>query len=158
MKFGYNEVLEVTVFDDLGKLVTTLDTLKSSYLRIDAGGKASLFVEDALLDDKLLKFINKSEENTATDFDTYVKKQKYGTTITFNKSINKDCKVVGRGIMRKADDGVDKEFIFEIPKAEIGQGFNFGTDSSNTEISVFGYKFSPKEYNESGDLFKMHIE
>jgi len=158
MKFGNNEVLEVTIFDEKGMVVTTLDTLKSSNLFLDKYGVFNLIVEDALLDDKLLKFIGKHEKDNLTEFDKYLKKQKYGTTITFNRHIDKSCKVIGKGILRETDSCLDKEFLFEIPNAMTTTQFEFSKDLKYHDPSTFWLGFIAKPYNEEGDLLRMHIE
>lgn len=158
MKLGYNEVLEVSVFDENGSLVTTLDTLKSSSIVLGVDGVFRLVINDALLDDKLLKFLGKEEKDESTDFDKYLKKQKYGTTITFSQYIDKNCKLIGRGLLRNSSDMTDREFIFEIPKARTGKSFEIGKDYERNTMPEFELIFEAQPFNDQEDSFRMHIE
>lgn len=158
MKFGNNDVLEVTIFDEKGTVITTLDTLKSSNLFLDNEGVFRLVVEDALLNDAVLKFIGKHEKDSSSDFDKYLKKQKYGTTITFNRHTDKSCKLIGKGILREVDSNMDKEFLFEIPNAVTTTQFEFRKDLDVYNPSTFWLGFIAKPFNDEGDSLRMHIE
>jgi hypothetical protein len=153
MKFGHFQALDVTIFDESGKLVTTLETLKNSYIHIkDHSG--FLYIKDALLDKNLLEFIGRTEEDTSTDFDKFLNGKKYTTTITFNRKLNKSCKIIGKGLLRNATTQVDQEFLFEIPIAKFGGDLDFISDCDN--VSEFDFVFRIIA-NDQGDLFKMHI-
>lgn len=154
MKFGQFQALEVAIFDEEGKVVTILDTLKNSYLSIK-DNRGYLFVKDALLDKELLKFIGKTEVDNSSDFDKLLKKQKYATTITFNRSLKRRCKIIGNGLLRNSSDFKDQEFLFEIPEATFGGDLDFISDCDN--VSEFDFVFKIYPFNDNGDLFKMHI-
>jgi hypothetical protein len=155
MKFGNNEVLEVEVFDETGKLVTKLNTLKDSKLVI-LHEKGYLFIRDALLDQKLLEYIGQVQDDENSDFEKALTKSKYSTSITFNKKLNKNCKLIGRGLLRSEKDYTDKEFLFEIPNAVTGKDFELNKHEGH--VSDFDFAFTIRPYNHNGDLFKMHIE
>lgn len=154
MKFSNFNVLDVSVFDENGELITELNTLKDSQLVIQAG-VGYLHIVDALLDQDLLEYIGSAEEEKMSDFEKHLLRQKFSKTITFNKNSNKKCKIIGRGFMRNAEDFKDKEYLFEIPNAEIGSGVDFTGFSE--EVSVYDFVFKINPFNEEGDLFKMHI-
>lgn len=158
MKFGYNEVLEVSVFDKDGSLVTTLDTLKSSSIHLSENGIFRLIIKDALIDDKLLKFLGREEKDESTDFEKYLKKQKYGTTIAFGRSIEKFCKLIGRGVLREVSTKKDKEFIFEIPNGITGKDLNITKEYDNENPSDFGFVFEARPFNDEKDQIRIHIE
>jgi len=154
MKLGNFNVLDVSIFNEDGKLVTELNTLKNSKVLVRQG-RGYLHIVDALLDQKLLEFIGSTEEDKASDFEKHLNMQKFSKTITFNENLNGQCKVVGKGLMRNADDMKDVEYLFEIPNAEFGGNIDF--DGDIDDLSKYDLVFKINPFNEQGDLFKMHI-
>lgn len=158
MKFGYNDVLELFVFDESEKLIANLDTLKSSKLIIE-NGIGYLIVEDATLDKDLFKFIHKVEKDNRSDYEKIINKQNNRTTITLNnKEDSKKYKLIGKGVLKQISDGLDKEFLFEAPYAKNDKHFDFDKDYEDGDPITFKYVFKLHPYNEQGDLVKMHIE
>jgi hypothetical protein len=150
MKYGQKEVLELKIFSDDGKLITTLDTLKQSEIFGN-----HVYVKDALLDRNMLEFIGSVEKLERSDFETQLEKSKFNTTIVFNHVINKKCKLIGNGIFRQSDTAIDVEFLFEVPMATLKRGLEF--EQSNTKVSDFDLYFVMVPYNDNGDLYKIHI-
>lgn len=154
MNYGVYDVFDLSVFDNEGKFVTQLKSLKESYLKLNEED-GELFVSDALLNIDLLKFIQDSKNKELSDFDRVLKL--YDTqTITFNnKKKFKECKLIAYTFLREEKDNKDHICVYEIPLAEIIKKLELG--GNRTQLSVFDLVFKIKPYNEDGDLFKMHI-
>lgn len=151
-KYGVKEVIELFVFNEDGKLVTTLNTLRNSNI-ISNENDDFLFVEDALLDINLLRFQQNSETSIEDDFKTVLNQIK-GVPVTVNKNNkSKKCKLIAKSIMRDRDTGSDKYIYYEIPNAEILNRFEI--DTANCEPSAFDILFKITS-NEDGDLFTIY--
>lgn len=154
MKFGNNSVLNLTVFDENGNKVAHLDTLKKSNIHT-LENQSVVVVRDALLDEDLLKFIGRVEENNSSDYEKSLSNEKSRTTITFNNNHKKKCRLIGKGFYRQNTTGKDIEFTFEVPNATISTGFNF--EQSSTHLTDYHIVFEMNSYNDQGDLFKIHM-
>ena len=114
MKYGAKEVLDLYVFDENGKFITKLDSLKESAIYLyeyEDGLRARLIAKDALLDIELLKFIQNTKEKNLTDFDRYLKLNEMHT-ITFNaKNTYKKCKLIAKSIIRRVESGTDDIYM-----------------------------------------------
>jgi hypothetical protein len=148
MKYGIRDVLDLTVFDESGKLVAILDSLKNSKIC-----NGYVVIKDALFDEDFLKFIGR-EEKCNNDYDKYLSNEK--TTIIINENIVKKCKLIGVMLWRKDSNCKDIKCKFEIPKATTVNSFELDSapdgDPSTNDII---FKIMP--YNEIGDLYKIHI-
>ncbi|MGG4105266.1 hypothetical protein AAXB25_15215 [Paenibacillus lautus] len=149
MKYGQREVIELTVYDTDGNKVSHLDTLKDCSL--DDNG---LFLSDSLVDFDFLKFIGRVESKSISDYEAEILPEKYSTTIVFNKSASRFCKLTGKGLIRSQDSGLDVEFLFEIPNAEIKQMYRI---QANNEVTIHDFYFKIHSYNSQGDTYKIHI-
>lgn len=152
-KYGVREVMSLMVYDENGNFVTNLDTLEDSFIKLDESGKAFLLVKDALLDFKLLSFINGKSTNNKSDFDNLIN-QATNKTITFKTNKDKKpCKLIAKSVVRNAR-GDDERILYEIPLARIGNAFECHTD--HNEPTAFDILFDI-EPNSQDELFKMHI-
>ena len=158
MKYGAKEVLDLYVFDENGKFITKLDSLKESAIYLyeyEDGLRARLIAKDALLDIELLKFIQNTKEKNLTDFDRYLKLNEMHT-ITFNaKNTYKKCKLIAKSIIRRVESDTDDIYMYEIPDANIVNTFN--SKQTGYEPSVYDLKVEIQPFNEAEDLFKMHL-
>ncbi|WP_090739391.1 hypothetical protein [Paenibacillus sp. Mc5Re-14] len=151
MKYGQREIIDLTIYDELGNKVAHLDSLKESYL-----GKHTVFVKDALLDLDLLKFMGKAEDKFVSDYESESSREKYDTTIVFNHNTTKPCKLIGKGVIRSQETGRDVEFMYEVPKAEISLNYTMIVESS-PNVSDHDFSFDILPFNEEGDMYKLHI-
>ncbi|MGR6760271.1 hypothetical protein ACU1JV_00310 [Paenibacillus sp. T2-29] len=67
MNYGIRDIIELHVFDETGKFVSTISTLKKGSISV---ANRTIRVKDALLNGDMLKFLNKSE-NTLSDYDKF---------------------------------------------------------------------------------------
>ncbi|RNB59371.1 hypothetical protein EDM57_04305 [Brevibacillus gelatini] len=156
MKYGNHDVVDLMIFDEEENLVANLTTLKESHIQID-GTQSGMFVKDALLDQDLLKFIGKqNEQPVLSDYQKILNSGQQSTTITFNKSKSKNCKLIAIGYYRDADTENDVKVIYEIPKAKVINKLSFNTNSINVSPLDLYFQFEP--FNEEGDIMKLHIE
>lgn len=132
MKFGSLYVFNLSIFDENGKFVTTLDSLQ--YSRLCYTGK-SCFVEvnDALMDDDFLKFMGIETVNkNISDYDKYRSgNDRYKTSVSFDNTNEIKCKLIGNGIIRDSKNGEDRGFRFEIPNASFQPCFDWVNDNGN---------------------------
>jgi hypothetical protein len=155
MKFGNNEVLDLSIFTEEGNLVTKLDSLKNSSVIITETGRGYIFIKDALLDQRFLEFLGKVERNEVSDFDKQLNREAHTTTITFNKKLNKKCRLIGKGLLINPEDCSNKIFTIEVPNATTGKAFELTKEYDYS--SEFDFVFTINPFNDDGDLFKLHI-
>ncbi|GFN32425.1 hypothetical protein [Paenibacillus xylaniclasticus] len=154
MKYGQREVLEVMVFDEDGKLITNLNSLKNSGIHLT--NHPFVLVKDALLDTNLLKFIGKVEDNKLSDYERMTGSPKYSTTITLGRKNNKKCRLIGKGYYREEHTNKDVEFMFEVPNATIRHDIEL--TQSNVEVAEYDILFRIEPFNNDGDVIKIHIQ
>ena len=157
MKFGSREVLDVAIFDENNRLVTVLDSLSKSGIEITDDGIGYLVIKDALFDEKLLEFIGRKHKDNVSDYDNFLNKRNKVNTIIFNKNIEKNCRVIAKGIIRKSEDQTDVNITYEIPSATTANNIKL-LEANGYEPSEFDLLIKIYQYNNDGDLFKMHIE
>lgn len=151
-KYGVKEVVELFVFNEDGKLVTTLDTLRNSRIA-SSEDDDFIFVEDALLDIDLLRFQQNSEMDMVDDFKTVLNQIK-GVPVKVNKNNkSKKCKLIAKSALRSRETGADKYIYYEIPNAEIINSLEI--DTSNCELSTFDILFKIIT-DDNGDLFTIY--
>lgn len=151
-KYGVKEVVELFVFNEDGKLVTTLDTLRNSRIA-SSEDDDFIFVEDALLDIDLLRFQQNSEMDMVDDFKTVLNQIK-GVPVKVNKNNkSKKCKLIAKSALRNRETGADKYIYYEIPNAEIINSLEI--DTSNCELSTFDILFKIIT-DDNGDLFTIY--
>lgn len=159
MKLFFRYVVEVLVFNENGQLVTKLDTLKENSLMYSSTNKNLnyLAIKDCALDTTLLEGMGTPETTPEeSDYDKLIKNSDNNfKTITFGAKEDVPCKLVCLGVMRKLNCN-DTRFKIEIPKASLVNQFELRSD--NEELSGFDYIFKLDQFNEKGDLFKLHIE
>lgn len=158
MLYGVNEVLDLYVFNEEGKFITQVKSLKESGIYVsdstESESEAILIAKDALLNIDLLKFIQGTKDDNLTDFERYAKINEVHT-ITFNaKNKGKKCKLIAKSIMRNLNQ-LDNEYLYEIPNAYIVNSFSSVKELD--KISDFDLKIEIKPYNEEKDLFQMKI-
>lgn len=156
MKYGQRDVVDLLVFNEEGKLIAKLDSLKESNIyvgRLDS----QVYVKDALLNSDILEFIGKKEKQPVrTDFENHMIKKNAGTTISFGKPNTKKCKLIAVSLLVRDDIGTSVEVTYEIPNATLNTGLNF--EHSNVDPTDLDLVFNILPYNDEGDLYKMHIE
>ncbi|MGV6935844.1 hypothetical protein ACWA2B_10055 [Paenibacillus sp. CMM36] len=152
MNYGIRDIIELHVFDETGKFVSTITTLKKGSISVT---NRTIRVKDALLNGDMLKFLNKSE-NTMSDYDKFFSKTQNCETIVFNRKVV-NCKLIAEGFYRKEESQEDVVVQYEMPKCSIVSAYNFN-HSYIGDADEFDYVFEIKEFNEKGDLFKLHIE
>jgi hypothetical protein len=154
MKFAQRSVIDLTVYDESGSLVVTLNSLKESSIILNSPTPA-VYVKDALLDTYLLKFIGREERSQLTEFEKDLGTRSYQTTIVFGKPIKKKCKLIGKGTFRDSYTSRDIEFLFEIPNVELAYGYDF--ENNNERASEYDLNFLILPFNEEGDTVKLRI-
>lgn len=159
MLYTTKDVLELYVFDEEGRFITKLDSLKESAIYLYENNihnmRARLIAKDALLNIDLLKFIQNVKEEDLTDFERYLKLNDIHT-ITFNaKNKIKKCKLIAKGLAKRADTQNDDIYFYEIPRAFIVNSFN--SETSLDKYSVYDLKVEIDPFNDAEDLFKMHL-
>ena len=158
MLYGVNEVLDLYVFNEEGKFVTQLKSLRESgiyvYDSTESESEAILIAKDALLNIDLLKFIQRIKDDNLTDFERYAKINEVHT-ITFNaKNKGKKCKLIAKSNIRDLEQK-DDICLYEIPNAYIVNSFSSFKELD--KVSDFDLKIEIKPYNEEKDLFQMKI-
>lgn len=150
MKVGMMDVLDVSVFDENGKLITTLDTLRESKLSI--GEQSSLFIRDALLDLELLKFVHcRDSLEKVSEYDLLESVHK-PLSITFNTESFKNfknCKLIGRCRVRNSHTNKDEMFLFKVPFARVNSPLVLEGDIERPSVFDVFFKIMP---NENGDV------
>ncbi|MGG1671473.1 hypothetical protein ACIFOE_12635 [Paenibacillus sp. NRS-1783] len=152
MNYGIRDIIDLHVFDQDGKFVATVSTLKKGSISVV---NRTIRVKDALLNGNLLKFLNKSE-NKMSDYDKFFSTTQNYETIVFNRKVV-NCKLIAEGFYRKDENQEDVLVQYEMPKCSIVSGYDFN-HSTVGDADEFDYVFEIKEFNEEGDLFKLHIE
>ena len=159
MLYGVKEVLDLYLFDEGGRFITQMNSLKESRIYLYESLlldelEAVLIAKDALLNIDLLKFIQGTKDDNLTDFERYAQINEI-QTITFNaKNKGKKCKLIAKSVMRDLSQK-DCIYLYEIPNAYIVNSFNSATE--HDEVSVYDLKVEIKPYNEEKDLFKMKL-
>ncbi len=154
-KYGAISVLDLIIYDENGKFVTKLDTLKESTISIDENGNGFLFAKDALFDMDLIDFLYNDNDNSKelSDFEKAIKHMT-NKTITFKKNTDsKKCKLIAKSILRNSYTRLDEEVIYEIPNATISKGFEH--IANNEEPSPFDLRFDIDE-SEDDILLQLH--
>ncbi|KAF6620589.1 hypothetical protein G7L40_20705 [Paenibacillus polymyxa] len=152
MNYGIRDIIELHVFDEAGNFISTINTLKKGSISV---ANRTIRVKDALLNGDMLKFLNKSED-TKSDYDKFFSKTQNCETIVFNRRVV-NCKLIAEGFYRKQENQKDVLVQYEMPKCSIVSAYNFN-HSYMGDADDFDYVFEIKEFNEKGDLFKLHIE
>ncbi|MEC4565523.1 hypothetical protein L8C07_06155 [Paenibacillus sp. CMAA1739] len=152
MNYGIRDIIELHVFDEAGKFVSTITTLKKGSISV---ANRTIRIKDALLNGDMLKFLNKSED-TMSDYDKFFSKTQNSETIVFNRRVV-NCKLIAEGFYRKQENQEDVLVQYEMPKCSIVSAYNFN-HSNIGDADEFDYVFEIKEFNEEGDIFKLHIE
>ena len=152
-KYGVKDVVELFIFDEDGKLVTTLDSLQESKI-VSNKENNFIFVRDALLDIDLLRFQQDSETNSEiNDFKTILQQIKGTSVVVKQKREDKKCKIIAKSTIRNRHTGEDAYIYYEIPEATITSGFEI--ENNNYEPSAFDVVFNINP-NASGVLFEIH--
>lgn len=158
MKYGVKEIVDLYIFDEEGKLVVKLDTLKKCQLKINMDKEirdGEIFIKDALLNVEFLKFVQSNKEENLSDFERLLKLYEV-ETITFNVNNDyKKCKVIAKTLLRNTD-GIDKVALYEIPNATIVN--NFQISNFYSEVSEFDTLIIFEQFNKAGELARIHIQ
>ncbi|MEK4427670.1 hypothetical protein MHB54_00270 [Paenibacillus sp. FSL M7-0802] len=152
MNYGIRDIIELHVFDETGKFVSTITTLKKGSISV---ANRTIRVKDALLNGDMLKFLNKSVTDVS-DYDKFFSTTQNYETIVFNRKVV-NCKLIAEGFYRKQENQEDVLVQYEIPQCSIVSNYDFN-HSTVGNADDFDYVFEIKEYNGEGDLFKLHIE
>lgn len=150
------DVIDLEVFNEEGKLVTKISTVREVDLRwISDGEDSYLSVTDGLVNFKLIEQLGEVEENNLSDFEKRVSNVKSSKTVVFNKNSNKKAfKLIGRGITYSAETAeVSHDFEIIIPKVELVNEYHFNSESGEVHNPRFVFKINP--YNSNNDLFKV---
>lgn len=150
MIFGQNEVIDLEIYNEDGKHITTMDFLKEGDINVK---NAELIVYTEVLNTELLEFMYDKEKNQLTDFEKRLNKNGLNDTLLV-KSTHINCKLIASTYVRNVD-GKDRKVIYEIPKAKLFTGQVF--ESSCIEITSHKLKFNILPFDESGHLFKIHM-
>lgn len=150
------DVIDLEIFNEDGKLVTKMSTVKEVVVRWIANTDGSyLAITDAMVNFKIIEQMGEVEENNLSDFEKRLSNVKNSKTIVFNKnSKNKIFKLVGRGITYSAATAeVSHDFELIMPEVELVNDYNFDLENGEVHHSSFVFKINP--YNSEGDLFKV---
>ncbi|WP_440109989.1 hypothetical protein [Paenibacillus sp. QZ-Y1] len=158
MKYGQRSVIDLYVFNENGKLITILDSLKESYIDPNKAYPI-LYAKDALLDDSLLEFFNRREIDNKTDYEKFVsngfEEEKSIKTLVYRQN-TKECKLIAKATIRDSESSSERYIYYEVPEANVSNYDSF--NSSATQVSEWDLVFNIKPYNEDKDLYKIHIE
>jgi hypothetical protein len=158
MKYGLRSVIDLYIYNEKGNLIAVLDSLKESYIDTNTVPPI-LYAKDALLDDSLLEFFNKREDDNRSDYDKFVSKgfeeDKPHKTLVYRQT-TKQCRLIAKTEIRESESGQDKMMYYEIPKASVSNYDCFDFNEKNP--SEWDLAFKIEAYNEDNDLYKIHIE
>lgn len=155
MKYGWREVIDLSIYNDKGSFITKLDTLKNSYIGIK-NGQGIVKVTDALFNQYLMAFLSKYEDNTKSDFEKDITNEPQKDTYVFNINQKRSCKLIGTTHFKRNEDHKDIKVTFEIPNAITGNSMKFSADG--IEVTPFDLIFEISPFNDEGDIMKLHIE
>lgn len=154
MKYGWKEVIDLSIYDENGRFVTKLDSLNNSYIGFK-DGKGIVKVQDALFDEYLIAFLGKYQGDNRSDFERDIENKPSYSTYTLNAYIQRKCKLIGTTSFRREDDGENVVVKFEIPNATTKKIITF---SNENIVSPFDIVFEFEPFNNEGDILKLHIE
>lgn len=154
-KYEFHAVMTIDVYDRDDNFITSLHTLKDSYIKIDKDRSAYIIAKDALLDIKLLRFIHNDKYNKFSDYETFIKNS-LDKKITFNNKIDKKpCKLIAWSFTVDYDTNEKETLYCEIPKAEIVVSY-LHEACGHGAPSSFDIKFNINA-DHNGDLFNMYV-
>lgn len=153
MKIANRDVCDIHVFDEDGKQVAALNSLKEARF-INSDSPSMLYVRDVMLDPDMLKFLAKPESDHLSDYDKFLKKGTEYKTYVFNKS-KKKCKVVAFTYYRD-EDGFDRKAYYEFPNALVSTCIDY--ESNGEDLFPNDLVFEAFTFNDDGDTYKLHIE
>ncbi|AYB37667.1 hypothetical protein [Brevibacillus laterosporus] len=153
-KYGRGEVIDLSIYDENGRFITKLDSLKNSYIG-SKGTKGLVKVQDALVDQFLIAFIGECEKSSLSDFQKDIHNGIKKHTYVINSKSRKKCKLVATTLWCN-EDGKDKKVIFEIPNAVTVNNTKFYNDGTIPSPLDVTFAFYP--YNDKEDIYKIHIE
>ncbi|MGG0793685.1 hypothetical protein ABE137_06725 [Brevibacillus laterosporus] len=153
-KFGRREVIDLSIYDENGRFITKLDSLKNSYIG-SKGAKGLVKVQDALVDQFLIAFIGEYEKSSLSDFQKDIHNELKKHTYIINSKSRKKCKLVATTLWRN-ENSEDKKIIFEIPNAVTVNNTKFYNDGTIPSPLDVTFAFYP--YNDKKDIYKIHIE
>lgn len=160
MRNHIQDVINLDVFDENGKLVTQIKTMQRGALHYkNTGGRTHLIVDDALFNIQMLEKIgNKVEDNSLSDFDKASSDYKEEIIIRFKKTFNRPLfKLVGRGRIYDADTAeVSHDFTIIMPCVELIEGYSFELEANNPFIPNYVFQLNP--YNEEDDIFELRLK
>lgn len=150
------DVIDLDVFDESGKLVTQIKSMDKGTLFHNAH-ESTLTVRDVLFNLEMLKLIGEDvEKELKSDFDSALSEGDE-TIIRFNrKQESKKLKLIGRGVIYATDTAnISHDFQVIMPSASLiaGHKFEFDTD----EVQRPTYRFHLLPFNEDGDLFEIRL-
>ncbi|QDX94605.1 hypothetical protein EEL30_21405 [Brevibacillus laterosporus] len=153
-KYGRREVIDLSIYDENGRFITKLDSLKNSYIG-SKGTKGLVKVQDALVDQFLIAFIGEYEKSSLSDFQKDIHNGLKKHTYIINLKSRKKCKLVATTLWRN-EDSEEKKVIFEIPNAITVNNTKFYNDGIIPSPLDVIFEFYP--YNDKGHIYKIHIE
>jgi hypothetical protein len=154
MKYGWKEVIDLSIYDENGRFVTKLDSLKNSYIGFK-DGKGIVKVQDALFDLYLIAFLGKYQNDKRSDFEREIENKPSYDTYSLNINSKRKCKLIGTTSFRRETDFKDVVVKFEIPNATTKNSLHF---SNENDVTPFDIVFEFEPFNDEGDILKLHIE
>ncbi len=149
----FANVLDLTIYDEDGKLVTEVNSLKDSNIYVsDEGGNAFLVATDVFLNTELLRFQEGESKACANDFENMMNQIKQKPIIFNKNNKNKRCKLIAKTKIKSKQEEETYAF-FEIPLAAIVSRFNL--DITIHKISEFDILFEIFP-DDNGELFRLH--
>lgn len=152
MKLINRDVVDLLVFNEEGKLITELNTLRDSKISYDRETESYYIgVSDVAFNLELHKFLHSEEK--LSDFELAVRG--YNNSISVKKPTNKKVKLIGKTVSTNIDNEEDLDIGFECHDAEISDELSMGFSYTRTHDFDYVFKIN---IDSNGDYFKLKIK
>ena len=160
MRTYIQDVIDLDVFDEEGKLVTQIKTVREGSLHYRVSDDNSyLVIDEALFNIPMLEKIgNKVVNDEVSDFEKARSNHKEETVIRFNKGhAHPKFKLVGRGLIYDADTAcVSHDFTLIMPNVQLVDGYSL--ELRNNDVFTPNYTFKIDPYNDDEDIFELRLK
>ncbi|MGG0667871.1 hypothetical protein ABE073_04995 [Lederbergia citrisecunda] len=157
------DTINLSVFDEDGKLITKIKTAKGASLRHnDRRGDSYLIIDDVLLNLKMLEAISEKEERKSlNDFDKVLQSSSEETVLKFKQRISDKeqpkFKLIGEGILYSPETStVSHDFKIIVQEAIYVNGLEM--EFENREAFTPSYSFKLLPYNDEKDVFDLRLK
>ncbi|OME55376.1 hypothetical protein BSK59_12920 [Paenibacillus odorifer] len=149
MEFGQRASIELEIFDQEGNYVTKMDYLKGYELF-----RNKLIIHTEILSSEFMEFIYSKKAALENDFENSLQQEKVDTYLV--DGVSKKCKLVARTYVRDKDFCLDREMMYEIPKATINTDILLSGNYQS--CSSYTIEFDLSSFNDQGHIFKIHFK